>query len=390
MAQTFDICIRGAGIVGRSLALLLARERLRVALVDESAQAQNAAGAAPPAMLTAPAAPALATLADVRAFALNVRSRELLESLRCWPAEEHATPVLQMQVSGDEGGVVNFSAAAQRAPALAWIVDVSVLEAQLAQAIGFQHQIECVPRAVSATLTVVCEGRASATRAELGIEFDVLDYAQSAIAARIVCPQPHLQTARQWFTGGQVLGCLPMGGNQGNSFAIVWSVPDEQLPELRDLDDTLFCEQLAQISQGVLQDAQIIGARAIWPLQKATASRWSGTHNGQAWVLAGDAAHTVHPLAGQGLNLGLADVRELVTALAGRDYWRSVADDKLLRRYERTRKTDVLTMGSSTDALQRLFTFEDPGWRTLRNAGMTAFNRFSGLKHWAAQQAMGR
>ena len=115
MAKTFDICIRGAGVVGRTLALLLARERLRVALV-----------AAP--------APAVAPTGDVRAYALNATSRQLLESLRSWPDPAHATAVTQMQVFGDQGGAVHFDAATQGADALAWIVDVPALEARLAEA----------------------------------------------------------------------------------------------------------------------------------------------------------------------------------------------------------------------------------------------------------------
>ena len=121
MAHTFDICIRGAGIVGRTLALLLARERLRVALV------------APPA-IQPPAT-------DVRAYALNTASRTLLESLRSWPDPEHATAVTRMQVQGDQGSTVHFDAATQGADALAWIVDVPALEQRLAEAVRYQPQV---------------------------------------------------------------------------------------------------------------------------------------------------------------------------------------------------------------------------------------------------------
>ena len=128
MSQHFDICIQGSGIVGRTLALLLARERLRVALVSTPA----------------PQSTALAK-EDVRAYALNAASKQLLESLRAWPDAAHATPVLGMQVQGDakgaSQGVVNFSAAEQGVAALAWIVDVPALEARLAQAVKFQPTI---------------------------------------------------------------------------------------------------------------------------------------------------------------------------------------------------------------------------------------------------------
>lgn len=154
MAQTFDICIRGAGIVGRTLALLLARERLRVALV-------------------ASPVPAAGATSDVRAYALNSASRTLLEGLRSWPDATHATAVTSMQVAGDQGGAVRFDAQAQGVDALAWIVDVPALETRLAEAVRYQPQVETLSEPVEAALTVVCEGRASQTRAEFGVEFEV-------------------------------------------------------------------------------------------------------------------------------------------------------------------------------------------------------------------------
>ena len=126
--------------------------------------------------------------------------------------------------------------------------------------------------------------------------------------------------------------------------------------------------------------------RATWGLQLARADRWCGP----GWVLAGDAAHTVHPLAGQGLNLGLADAQVLAQTLHGREYWRSVGDLKLLRRYERSRKADVLAMGAATDGLQQLFAQQSGPWSMLRNWGMNGFDHSGPLKNWIARRAMGR
>ena len=106
--------------------------------------------------------------------------------------------------------------------------------------------------------------------------------------------------------------------------------------------------------------------------------------------MAGDAAHTVHPLAGQGLNLGLADAREVARVLHEREYWRGVGDEKLLRRYERSRKADVLAMGAATDGLQQLFAQQAQPWTLLRNWGMKGFERSGPVKEWVARQAMGR
>jgi 2-polyprenyl-6-methoxyphenol hydroxylase-like FAD-dependent oxidoreductase len=204
MALSPDICIRGAGIVGRTLALLLARERLNVALVES------------PQPNTAP---------DVRAYSLNGAAKALLQDLRCWPEDPAVTPVHQMQVWGDDGGQLNFGAREQGVGELNWMVDVPVLQALLAQAVQFQPQIQVVQAPVSAPLTVVCEGRASQTRAELGVGFDITHYEQHALATRLVCERAHQGIARQWFGWSQVpglaqpqaevLALLPWGAKAG-------------------------------------------------------------------------------------------------------------------------------------------------------------------------------
>ena len=122
-----------------------------------------------------------------------------------------------------------------------------------------------------------------------------------------------------------------------------------------------------------------------WPLALGEAERWVGP----GWALAGDAAHTVHPLAGQGLNLGLADAQELAAQVHARDYWRPVDDRHMLRRYERARKADALTMATATDGLQQLFARPGGGWHRVRNWGMRGFDRSDTLKRWVARRAMG-
>jgi len=375
MAQNFDICIRGAGIVGKTLALLLARERLKVALVPAAA----------------PKSPAIS---DVRAYALNMASRRLLESLRSWPDTEHATAVKHMQVLGDQDAVVRFDAETQSVEALAWIVDVPALESRLAEAVRYQPQVEVVDAPVAAALTVVCEGRASSTRAEFGVNFDVTPYAQHAIATRVRCEYPHGQTARQWFSPDGILAFLPLEGTEGNSVAVVWSVMQDQAEALMVLSPEAFAEKLKQASHGALGTLTLCAERATWPLQLAKADRWCGTaptdNKGvRSWVLAGDAAHNVHPLAGQGLNLGLGDAQALANVLHQRDYWRSPGDVRLLRRYERERKAALLAMGVATDGLQQLFMRQEGPLQSLRNWGMKGFERSGPLKNFVARQAMG-
>lgn len=385
MALPPEVCIRGAGIVGRTLALLLARERVRVALVAST----------PPATIS----PGEATRQDVRAYALNSASRTLLESLRAWPDAVHATAVREMRVHGDEGGHVAFSALQQKVDALAWIVDVPALERQLADAVRFQPLIEVVAEPVAAALTVVCEGKASATREALGVSYEVTRYPQHAIAARMDAERGHHGIARQWFNDkGEVLALLPLGGDQGRSVALVWSVDQFRAPEVMAQDADAFAAAVREASHDALGALTLTSERAAWPLQRAIADRWTGRMPVPpqaprhpvpgAWALAGDAAHTVHPLAGQGLNLGLADAAALADVLRQRDYWRSVGDPRLLRRYERARRTDVLSMSLATDGLQQLFSHAADPLPALRNWGMRGFDRARPLKDWVTRQAM--
>ena len=372
MAQKLDVCIRGDGMVGRTLALLLARQRLRVGLVSAEPKTHE----------------------DVRAYSLNKASRDLLTELRCWPDAQHATPVQDMRVWGDDGGFVHFTSPTPEG--LSWIVDVPVLEAQLAQAVRYQSDIACLTAPAPAALTVVCEGRHSSTRDELGVNFDTLPYQQHAVAARVRASVPHRQQALQWFHQGphgvDILALLPLGGAQGDSAALVWSLPPVRANAMLALDAVAFASALQDASHGVLGQLELTSERAMWPLQLARAEHWIGTlADGSAWALAGDAAHNIHPLAGLGLNLGLADAAQLTQVLKSRegaDYWRSVGDRQLLRRYERARKADMLPTWLACDSLQRLFAHPHASVQALRNWGMSGFDSLAPLKRWTMQQAM--
>lgn len=374
-ARRFDVCIRGAGVVGQTLALLLARERLKVALV---------ASPRPPA-----AAP------DVRAYALNTSARALLQSLRAWPEDGDAgppavTPVTRMEVHGDDGGDLHFSAADQGVEALTWIVDVPALEKRLADAIGFQGGIERVNEPVPAALTVVCEGKRSATREELGLEFDVRPYPHKAVAARLTTEQPHGGVARQWFARGEILALLPLDGAQGNSVALVWSVPAQQSEEWLAADPQALAQAVQERCGSALGGMQLQGPAQAWPLELSRARRWIAQTAQGSVALAGDAAHAMHPLAGQGLNVGLADAAELARVVHEREFWRELGDLKLLRRYERARQAEVGAMGWLTDGLFGLFGQTDSRVQALRNWGMSGVDRLGPLKHWLARKAMGQ
>lgn len=369
-ARRADVVIRGAGVVGQALALLLAQDRLRVALV-------------------APEATPRAD--DVRAYALNTASRDLLRALRAWPDDVPGavTPVRGMRVHGDADGALRFDAAELGAEALTWIVDVPALERRLGEAIGFAAGVQRVTEAPAARLTVVCEGRHSQTREALGLEHEVLPYPHKAVAARLRAAQPHGGIAWQWFIDGEVLALLPLGGEGGHELALVWSLPTAKAGEWLKAEPTAFAAAVQARSQQALGELTLLGAPQAWPLQLSRARRWIAPGSEGTIVLAGDAAHAVHPLAGQGLNLGLADVAELARVLHAREYWRELDDPKLLRRYERARAADVQAMAWVTDGLFSLFGQADARVQLLRNRGLSGFDRSGPLKRWFARQAMG-
>ena len=375
--KDFDVQVFGAGIVGRSLALALASTGLRVALRGDAARTGGSAGAANAGE-------------DVRAYALNAASVALLQRLKVWDAlpPHAATAVLDMHVQGDApGAAIDFSAWQQRVSALAWITDAALLERELAAAVRFSPHITvfAADTPVQAALTALCEGKASAARDALGIAFERVDYGHQAIAARLTSGRAHQGLARQWFRAPDVLALLPFDSPQpAHSFALVWSLPNQRAAALLALDDAAFEHELASATGGAAGELKLASARAAWPLMDARAAHWSGP----GWVLLGDAAHVVHPLAGQGLNLGLADVAALTEVIRQREPWRGLGDERLLRRYARERIAPTWVMGQVTDGLLRLFSHDAPAARELRNRGLTLVNQLSPLKRWLTARAL--
>ena len=377
MTEGFDVQVRGAGIVGRCLALALARLGLRVVLRSDPARAARHDADAE-------------AREDVRAYALNAASVALLRRLKVWDAlpVQARTAVFDMQVHGDAPAArLEFSAWQQRVDALAWIVDAAVLERELEAALRFAPHITVIEAdvEVTAALTALCEGKASATRAALGVQFERHSLGHDAIAARLTSSEPHRGMARQWFRAPDVLALLPLDTPvAGSSYALVWSLPTARAQELLALEPVAFEQALMQACEGAAGELALASRRAAWPLQQARAQRWCGP----GWVLLGDAAHVVHPLAGQGLNLGLADVAALEAVIAQREPWRALGDEKLLRRYERARLAPTWAMGQVTGGLLELFSRDAPGLRELRNQGLTLVNRLTPLKRWLTARAL--
>jgi ubiquinone biosynthesis UbiH/UbiF/VisC/COQ6 family hydroxylase len=248
---------------------------------------------------------------------------------------------------------------------------------------------------VQAALLAICEGKHSSTREALGVVFARQDYGHWGVAARLKASEPHQGVARQWFRSPDVLALLPFNQPEpGASYGLVWSVPKARAEHLLALtladfeqelqDAILLSDPSAQAKVGQLSLASPVAA---WPLALAQAQRWTGP----GWVLVGDAAHQVHPLAGQGLNLGLADVDTLVEVLKQArttEPWRTPGDERTLRRYARQREWPTKAMAGLTDGLLHLFADERAPVKDLRNAGMALVERLGPVKRWLIGHAL--
>lgn len=341
--------------------------------------------------------------ADVRTYALNARAIDLLTRLRVWPAlREWSAPVFDMQIRGDDGGELAFSAWQQHLTELAWIVDAGALERLLSDALRYAPRVTVVPplqegRApVAADLLAICEGKHSDTRRALGVNFERQAYGHWGVAARLRASRPHQGVARQWFRSPDVLALLPFNQPDPHaSYGLVWSVPQARAQELLALPSADFEQALREaITQSQPEALAHVGELSLasevasWPLALAQADRWTGP----GWALLGDAAHQMHPLAGQGLNLGLADVDTLVSVLCearAQEPWRTAGDERVLRRYARRREWPTRSMATLTDGMLKLFADDRGPLKTVRNTGMSLVEHLGPLKTWLVGRALG-
>jgi 2-octaprenylphenol hydroxylase len=381
--RTPRIVVAGAGPVG--LAFACACRDAELTLVD-----------------AAPARPTPGDEFDLRIFALSAGTRTFLRDIGAWEHldSRRIAPVRRMDVFGDQGAKLSFSGRSS-AP-LAWIAEAG----RLAQ--GLQAQAETIPQVklrfdanavafeaaaesacvqlesgerIEADLLVGADGPDSRVRSALGLEAHAEPYAECAIVANFEVEKEHGDVARQWFRADGVLAWLPLPGAR---ISIVWSAPTAVAAELAALDAPALEQRVRDAGGGMLGELRLISNVASFPLRMIRVERTVAP----GVALIGDAAHAVHPLAGQGVNLGFQDARVLADELAGRSPLERPGDLRVLRRYARTRREDVSAMQFVTDRLDQLFSA--PGERAswLRNAGLRLVDSQPWAKAALATRAM--
>lgn len=380
-----DLAIVGAGTAG--LALARAARGLRVALVAPER-----------------AAPAPEGEIDARVYALSPGNAAFLAELGAWQAiaPERLAPVHAMQVHGDGAGAIEFDAYRAGARELAWIVEERALVAALWQGLEGREGLEVLAptqcrrlllgaeaarlelddgASLAARLVVGADGAQSLVRGEAGIAASTQDYAQRGVVANFACERAHGNVARQWFQGGPVLALLPLPGKR---VSMVWSTGESAAARLMALAPEALAQEVAGASRSALGALTALTAPRAFPLRRLAAERAIAPRV----ALVGDAAHVVHPLAGQGANLGLQDARALAATLAGREPWRDPGDLRLLRRYARARAGGALAMQATVHGLHGLFAAQAAPVAWLRNAGLNLADRLPVIKNLLMRQAM--
>ncbi len=385
-----DVIIVGGGLVGASLALALRSARLRVALIEAHAPRSHLTDAS----------------WEQRIYAISPGSAAFLESCGAWQRLDAAriSRIEDMRVFGDDAeSELDFSAYETGLRELAFIVEGRALQRALWEALQAEPQVErIVPahcsalaltaeaaelslksgRKLRAQLIVGADGADSWVRAQAGFETMLRPYHQSAVVANFATAQPHRGTAFQWFRRDGVLALLPLPGER---VSMVWSTTESHAAQLLQLAPEALAAEVAAASGDALGALQVITPAAVFPLRLQRARQFVAPRV----ALVGDAAHSVHPLAGQGVNLGFRDARELAQVLAQRGAQNDCGDYHLLRRYERARREDMLVTQFATDALQRLFNRGPHGWLAgARNFGLRLTNRGARLKSLLVRHAV--
>jgi len=404
-----DICIVGNGAIAKTAALGFAHAGQSVTLL------------CPPAPPRPPSVgPYHADDWDARVYALNHTGQRLLSTLKVWDAMDGArvarVDAMQVHGEGNRAGALRFDAFGAHVGELAWIVEDRNLNAALDAALRFAHNVRIVQgRAVglqqlddgavvtlqggeqlAAQLLVGADGGQSWVRAQCDIGIDFRSYGQRAVVGNFSCERPHHGVAHQWFTADQgIVALLPLPGQR---VSLVWSAPEPLAASLLARSKTQLSASVSAWSEAVIGPVQLLSAAGLdqhAPVSQSIKSfplTLLRTHSLIAphVALVGDAAHVVHPLAGHGMNLGFADVAQLLQSVVGRELHRGCGDARVLGRYARARSEDVLLMQLTTDSLARLFGAGFDPLRVAANVGMTLLDKIPFLKRQLISHAMGK
>ncbi|MCX7898290.1 MAG: UbiH/UbiF family hydroxylase [Rhodocyclaceae bacterium] len=381
----FDVVIVGGGLAGLSLAVALRSSRLRLALIEAQEPVRRHW--------------------DARIYAISPSNVRFLQRIGIWDRLEASLleQVTRMRVRGDRGGELVFSAWESGVEALAWIVEASLLQDELWQCAKRQANLTAfVPaqpmrleigdraavleladgRLLRARLVVAADGADSWTRRALGLEVAFRPYEQRGVVANFVTERPHLGTAYQWFRDDGVLAYLPLPGER---ISIVWSCPEARAKALLRLSAEEFCAQVAAAGEHAVGRLTLLTPPQAFPLRLMRAPRVVG----HRWALIGDAAHTIHPLSGHGINLGFKDAESLASVLEACPVVADCGEEPWLRRHERARREEVVLLQGVTDGLAKLFGVSLLPLAFLRNVGLSGIDRLPAIKNLLARYAMG-
>ncbi|MBW4934546.1 FAD-dependent monooxygenase [Marinobacter sp. F4206] len=400
--RTFDILVVGGGMIGSALALGLSRQGWRVGLVEGSDRAS---------LVERPCPAEDVDGFEPRVSAISVASQQLLENLGIWRAvvKDRHCPYQNMNVWDGEGtGRIHFEAAELQARALGTIVENRTIVRALFGALdasdvalidgvkvtgwwqdGDQRGVELADgHRLGAQLVVAADGANSRLRQWVGLPTREWDYDQQAIVCTVKTAQSHRFTAWQRFSPTGPLAFLPLLSESGDEHfcSIVWSQDTDEARRLMALDDVQFVAELEASIERQMGAVESVSRRFAFPLRQ----RHAKDYVAPGFALVGDAAHTIHPLAGQGANLGYGDVRALQDELSrAHSAGLSPAEPLVLARYQRRRKAENLAMMAAMEGFKQLFARDELPLRWLRNTGMRWLDGLGPIKHRLAAEAMG-
>jgi ubiquinone biosynthesis UbiH/UbiF/VisC/COQ6 family hydroxylase len=381
----FDVVIVGGGLAGLALAAALRRSALSVALVEGRA-------------------PAFPDALDSRIYAISPANARFLDDLGAWRHLDalRMEPVRAMEIYGDAGGRLDFTAYGSGVSELAWILESSLMQHELWETAKRQGNLSLLcparpqslaigpdaaqltledGRRIAARLIVAADGADSWTRAAAGIDVRFDPYDQLGVVANFAVERPHRGTAFQWFRTDGVLAWLPLPGNR---LSMVWSAPEERGRELLALDPAALCARVAEAGGHRLGALELITAPAGFPLRLMRAPQAVAPR----LALIGDAAHTIHPLSGHGINLGFQDAQVLAAVLCDKPGHVDCGELALLRAYERARKEEVIALQTVTDSLHDLFGPAADSLKRLRNFGLNLTNALPVIKNLLVRYAL--